>query len=183
MYPTRYETRVHRLELVVAEQWPLEKLGAIPGLSSWFEEPPHRLSDHGPFVKIQVKPGNYGYLVSKRRLCRESQYFLAMFEKDFKEGQEQTGTLEEIEGVISARSLEALLQWFYLRRVKFELEVPEDQILAAIELARLADMCSVTGLESRISRYIKDILIANPMPEPSDATERHVDINSYCLTS
>ena len=103
-----------------------------------------------------------------------------MFENEFKEGQKQTATLEEIEGVVSARSLEALLQWLYLRTVKFDLEVPEDQISAAIELARFADMCIVTGLESQMARYIKKILIANP--KPSFFTGRHVNINSYCLT-
>lgn len=133
----------------------------------------------GPYVKIQVNSGNHEYTVSKTLLCRESAYFSAMFENEFKEGQEQKATLDKVEGVVSAQSFEALLQWLYLGRVKFELMVPEDQISAAIELARFADMCQITGLESEMARYIEEILNANPEPEPF--TGRHVDINTYCL--
>jgi hypothetical protein len=102
-----------------------------------------------------------------------------MFENEFKEGQEQKATLDKVEGVVSTQSLEALLQWLYLGRVKFDLEKPEDQVSAAIELARFADMCQITGMESEMARYIKEILIANPEPKLSGT--RHVDINTYCL--
>jgi hypothetical protein len=105
-----------------------------------------------------------------------------MFTNEFKEGQKQEATLEEVEGVLSAQSFEALLQWLYLGRVKFDLELPEDQVSAAIELARLADMCLIPGLEDPMARYIKDILIANPEPE-TFFEERRVDINTYCLTT
>lgn len=122
---------------------------------------------HGPFVKIRIDSSDIEYTVSKPLLCRESTYFSAMFDGEFSEGQEQTATLEEIEGVVSARSLEALLQWLYLRRVRFDLKETEDQISAAIELVRLSDMCNITGVESHMAQYIKDILIANPKPRPS----------------
>lgn len=98
------------------------------------------------------------------------------------EGQQQTVTLEEMEGVVSVRGLEALLQWLYLRRVKFDLKDPGDQISTAMELVRLADMCNMTGMESQMARYIKDILISNPNPQPSDLEGRHLDTNTYCLT-
>lgn len=94
------------------------------------------------------------YTVSKRLLCEESPYFSAMFEGEFSEGQQQTATLEELEGVVSVRSLEALLQWLYLRKVKFNLEDPGDQLSAAIEFARLADMRNITGMESQPAQYI-----------------------------
>lgn len=103
-----------------------------------------------------------------------------MFGNEFKEGQQQEATLEKVEGVVSEQSLEALLQWLYLGRVKFDLEIPEDQISAAIELAWFADMCNVNTVESEMSRQIKDILIANPQPVPF--TGGRVDINTYRLT-
>jgi hypothetical protein len=101
------------------------------------------------------------------------------FENEFKEGQEQKAALDKVEGVVSAQSLEALLQWLYLGTVKFDLEIPKDQVSAAIELARFADMCQITGLESEMARYIKDILIANP--EPGPFTGRRVDVITYYL--
>jgi hypothetical protein len=104
-----------------------------------------------------------------------------MFTSGFREGQEQTAILEEVEGVVTARALEALLQWIYLRRVKFDRAPPGEQISAAIELARFADMCTVTGLESQMARQIKEILKANP--EPAPFIGRYVDKNTYCLTT
>jgi hypothetical protein len=90
-----------------------------------------------------------------------------MFEGNFLEAQEQTLKLEAIEGVISPRSFEALFQWLYLRSVKFDIDdsSPGEQISAAIELARLADMYNITGIEAQITEYIKGIIIANPDPD------------------
>ena len=93
-----------------------------------------------------------------------------------------TAILEKIEGIVSAQSLEALLQWLYLRIVRFDVEDPEDRVTAAIELARLADMCKVNGLEAQMARYIRKTLIANPNPE-SNHFWRHADTNTFCLTS
>ncbi|KAJ5651577.1 uncharacterized protein N7484_005300 [Penicillium longicatenatum] len=134
---------------------------------------------HNACVIIGVNPSDYSYTVSKDLLCRESKYFSAMFEGRFKEGQQQTTTLEEVEGVVSVQSLEAFLQWLYLGRIKFDLDKPEHHIAAAIELARFADMCDTAGMESQICRYIKDILIANPCPEYVGG----VAVHTYCLTS
>jgi hypothetical protein len=66
--------------------------------------------------------------------------------------------------------------------VRFDVEDPEDQISAAIELARLADMCKVNGLEAQMARYIRKTLIANPNPV-SNPFWRHADTNTFCLTS
>ncbi|KAJ5771481.1 uncharacterized protein N7511_003532 [Penicillium nucicola] len=105
-----------------------------------------------------------------------------MFEGNFAEASQQVATLEEVEGVVSVRSLEALIQWMYLHRIQFDCEGPEDQISATIELARLADMCNITGMESQMAQFIKAILVANPDPRGSDFLERHIDTNTYCLT-
>lgn len=105
-----------------------------------------------------------------------------MFEGNFAEGEQQVATLEEVEGVVSVRSFEALIQWIYLRKVQFDSKGPEDQISATIELVRLADMCSITGMETQMAQYIKDILVANPDPRSKGSLVRHVDTNTYCLT-
>ncbi|KAJ5835738.1 hypothetical protein N7447_001764 [Penicillium robsamsonii] len=100
---------------------------------------------HGPTVKIQIGSNNHEYEISKHLLCKESTYFTAMFESNFAEGEQQASTLKEVDGVVSVRSFEALIQWIYLRRIQFDFEGPEDQISAMIELARLADMDRISN--------------------------------------
>lgn len=102
-----------------------------------------------------------------------------MFEGRFKEGGQQTTILEEVEGIVSVQSLEAFLQWLYLGKIKFDLGEPKHHIAATIELARFADMCNITGMETQIGRYLKDILIANPCPK----YEGGGVVDTYCLTS
>lgn len=90
-----------------------------------------------------------------------------------------SGTRRHGRGCISAEP-GAFLQWLYLREVSFDLDEPENQISAAIELARFADMCKITGIESDIAEYFKRILVINPGPEP---VEVGIHINNYFLTS
>lgn len=135
----------------------------------------------GPRVRIRIGPANCEYIVAKNLLCRESSYFSRMFEGDFSEGEQQTATMEEIGGVVSVRSFEALLQWLYLRKVIFGLENPEDHISAVIEFVRLADMCNMKGMESQMAQHIKEIFVANT---PRFVTDyRFVDTNTICLTN
>ncbi|KAJ5977041.1 hypothetical protein N7501_000383 [Penicillium viridicatum] len=115
---------------------------------------------HGPLVKIHIQPSNREYTVPKNLLCGESPVFLAMFEGSFRESQEQTATLQEMEGVISVQSIEALLQWLYLRTIKFDLENSGEQLSAVIELARVADKYEITGIENQTAKYIKDTIFA-----------------------
>ncbi|KAL2824206.1 hypothetical protein BDW59DRAFT_172953 [Aspergillus cavernicola] len=115
---------------------------------------------HGPLVKIRINPSDNEYTISKSLLCTESPVFSAMFEGKFLESQQQTATLDEMEGVVSVRSVEALFQWLYLRLVKFDIEDPREHISAAMEL---------------------DILITNPHPKSNDFW-KHVDTNTYSLT-
>ncbi|CAG8177605.1 unnamed protein product, partial [Penicillium salamii] len=137
---------------------------------------------HCPTVKIQISSSDHEYEISKYLLCKDSTYFTAMFEGNFAEGEQQVATLEEVEGVVSVRSFEALIQWIYLRKVQFDSKGPEDQISATIELVRLADMCSITGMETQMAQYIKDILVANPDPRCDDLFLRPIDTNTYCIT-
>ncbi|KAJ5611231.1 hypothetical protein N7510_007950 [Penicillium lagena] len=118
----------------------------------------------GPQVKIRIESAPCEYTVSKDLLCSRSSYFSAMFEGKFQEGEQQTAILEEVKDVVSVQSFEALLQWLYLGRVKFGVKDPDLQISAIIEFASLADMCSISGMESQMAQRIKEILCANPGP-------------------
>lgn len=111
-----------------------------------------------PFVKIQVKPSNREYTVSKILLCEQSPYFATMFKDDFKKGKEHTAILEVIEGVVSTRSVEALLQYLYTGRFRLEPMTPEDQTPAMLEVARLADMCDIEALEHVIAEHVSTTL-------------------------
>jgi hypothetical protein len=61
--------------------------------------------DLAPYLFIMVlwsiKIGPTAYDVSKTLLCSHSPYFAGMFNGKFKEGQEHSAVLEEIEGVVS----------------------------------------------------------------------------------
>lgn len=107
-----------------------------------------------------------------------------MFEGRFKEGEEQSTTLEEIYGVVTPRSFKMLVQWVCLGPVVFGECAPEVAITTAIEFARLADMCGITGMESLMAEHIKAIILANPAPEDMKWDGwRAPDTNTQCLTS
>ncbi|KAL2836691.1 hypothetical protein BJX68DRAFT_34389 [Aspergillus pseudodeflectus] len=114
---------------------------------------------HGPMVKIKIGPTAYD--VSKTLLCNRSPYFAGMFNGKFKEGQEHSAVLEEIEGVVSNRSFRLFLQWLYLGRVILGKESPTDWISAMIEFARLADMLSISNVESQIIEHIRATILDN----------------------
>lgn len=104
------------------------------------------------------------FSVSKEILCRASPSFLKGLNSGFKEGLSQIVTLEEMKGVITERSLEALIQWIYTARIKFNTEdvkSPTRHISAILEFVRLADMRAMTGMESQMARAIEDILRCN----------------------
>ncbi|KAJ5751490.1 uncharacterized protein N7511_008455 [Penicillium nucicola] len=77
----------------------------------------------------------------------------------FKESQDQALDLEEMDGVISTRALEGLLQWLYRGIIRFDIESREENISAAMELVRFADMYEIPGLEAELAKYIKDVLL------------------------
>ena len=103
-----------------------------------------------------------------------------MFEGQFQEGEQQSTTLEEIEGVVSVQSFEMIIQWLYLGRLSFGEFTPEDAISAAVELLRFADMCGITGIEHDMVDKIKTVLLDNP---PPNNFWKHPDTNIHCLTS
>ncbi|KAJ5368636.1 uncharacterized protein N7496_008396 [Penicillium cataractarum] len=134
----------------------------------------------GPQVTIRVKSSDNEYQVSKGVIC-QAPYFSKMFNGPFSEGQTQTAVLEDIEGVVSEQSLEALIQWLYMGQVKFHMTYPEDhglQISAAIEFARFADMCGVTGLETAMAEQMEKIILTN-----KGEWDCCVDSNIECLSA
>ncbi|OCK88754.1 uncharacterized protein K441DRAFT_690398 [Cenococcum geophilum 1.58] len=132
----------------------------------------------GPRVTIRIGSTNRKYKLLKTLICKQSPYFAAAFEGGFREGEEQSITLTEIDDVVSIRSFELLVQWLYLGRVIFGKLTPTETITAAIEFVRIADMCGVTGMETLMAEHIRAIIIANPAPGP-----RGSDTNTYCLIS
>jgi hypothetical protein len=88
--------------------------------------------------------------------------------------------LKEINGVVTPRSFQMLVQWVCLGRVVFRECAPDVAITTAIEFARLTDMCRVTSIESLIAEHIKAIILANPAPEDLG---RAPDTNNFYLTS
>jgi hypothetical protein len=54
-----------------------------------------------------------------------------------------------------------LARWLLLGRVVFGKSTPEDTITAIIEFIRLADMCSVTGMESLMAEHIQSAGVIN----------------------
>ena len=71
----------------------------------------------------------------------------------------------------------SLLQWLHLGGVTYNLPTPKEQILALIELARLAEHCNITKLKSELAQSIKGIIIK------TRSNMRHDGNNTLCLTS
>ncbi|KAL3458301.1 hypothetical protein BJX64DRAFT_226687 [Aspergillus heterothallicus] len=100
---------------------------------------------HRPLVKITI--GDAAFEVSRSLICQHSPYFAAMFNGNYKESEQQSAVLTEIEGVLSVRSFKLFLQRVYTGTIKLGDESPEDQISALIEFARLADMLDVANMD------------------------------------
>jgi len=140
----------------------------------------------GPQVVIRIGSASDEYALPKALLCEQSPYFAAMFEGSFEEGKSQSATLEEIDGVVSTRSFQILVQWLWLGRVVFGKSTPEEAITAAIEFVRLADMCGITGVESFMAEHIREVIRANPPPaniDDSFESDRDPQTNTYYLNS
>lgn len=103
-----------------------------------------------------------------------------MFNSEYLESQQQTVTLKEADHDISVRNLEALFQWLYQRTIRFGIEDLGEHISAAMELTRLADKYDISGLETIMAEYIRNIIIFNPHPQNKNSW-RHVDSNTYHL--
>ena len=104
-----------------------------------------------------------------------------MFKGDFKEGVEQSTTLEEIDGVVSTRSFEMLVKWLYVGKINIDEATSEETITASLEFVRLADMCRVFGMEKLIAGRIKTMIVGQP---PTESNKKTATIaHNACLTS
>jgi len=120
---------------------------------------------HGPTIKIRIKTDNTEITISRNLLCSASPVFTKMFNNGhFKESQEHVLDLEEMDGVISSRALDAFLQWLYRGTINFDIKSTEEKISATMELVRFADMYEVNGLEAKMARYIKEVLASAKPP-------------------
>lgn len=141
---------------------------------------------NGPAVSITI--GDTTYNVPKTLLCHHSSYFKAMFDGKFKEGEEQSIKLDELEEVVSNRSFQLLLQWLYLGRITLGEESPADGISALTKFARLADMVGFTNVESHIEKSIRMVILANPPPDGrckarSEANIYHITPGHICAAA
>ncbi|CEO60670.1 hypothetical protein PMG11_05266 [Penicillium brasilianum] len=135
---------------------------------------------HGPLVKINIKPSNHEFTISKQLICAESEVFSAMLEGQVKDCQDMIADLEEMEYVVSVRSIQALIQWLYRRIINFDIEDPREHITAAMELVRLADKYNIVGLKTTMAQYIREIIISNPHPD-TDFFGPPVDTHTYWM--
>jgi hypothetical protein len=107
-----------------------------------------------------------------------------MFDGAFREGKEDFAHLEELEGVVSARSFELLIQWMFTGRIIVGKVDPVVEIETVVEFAWLADFCQVEGVEDLAAQHIKTVILANPTPpEPAFTLHRHPDTNTCCIIS
>ncbi|KAH6662122.1 hypothetical protein B0J14DRAFT_662947 [Halenospora varia] len=65
---------------------------------------------NGPHVSIRIGSTSPDeFKVPKALLCKQSPYFAATFEGDFKEARDHSTILEEVDGVVTTRSFQMLL--------------------------------------------------------------------------
>lgn len=113
---------------------------------------------NGSRVKLRLIPSGSEYEVSVNLIRGKSPYFAKMFQDCFIEGIEGEATLEEIDGVVSPRSLENLLQWIYREKIIFTSRTPQDQISEGLEFLRMADMCDTHGMEQVLADYMQNVV-------------------------
>ncbi|CZR67954.1 uncharacterized protein PAC_17853 [Phialocephala subalpina] len=133
---------------------------------------------NGPHVSIRIGSTSPDeFKVPKALLCKQSPYFAATFEGNFKEGRDHSTTLEEVDGVVTTRSFQMLLQWLYIGRVVFGELSSSEAITAILEFVRLADMCGVNGMESGMAKHITRLILTDDIV----LAFRHGDAQTWCF--
>lgn len=126
-------------------------------------------------------------------LVSQSQYFSRIFNGNFSEANEQSATMEELDGILSTRSFEVLLLWLYTGKIKCGTQEPGSKAATLIEFARLADMYGIIQVEARIAKQLRKIInqeIAykgsvdkeSEDGSPTD-NEDDPDANTHCFTA
>jgi hypothetical protein len=132
---------------------------------------------HGPTIRIRVKASNAEITISTDLLCAETPVFTRMFNNGhFKESQEQALGLEEMDDHLNpcSRSSSSIA---IPGIIKFDIESPKENISAAMELVRFADMYEIDGLEAEMAKYIEEILVSANIPSDYYGIEH----NTYFL--
>ncbi|KAI2794412.1 hypothetical protein POX_a01011 [Penicillium oxalicum] len=121
------------------------------------------LSLDEPAVTICFQPSGVEYRIRKEVLIAPSTYFRIMFDH-FLEGQTDRVVLEEIDGVVSPRGFEILMEWIYSNAIEIpDAKTPGEYLTAAIEVARLAEYFQIGDIEDKISEELAyQIRQANP---------------------
>ncbi|TVY37977.1 hypothetical protein LOCC1_G006239 [Lachnellula occidentalis] len=137
-------------------------------------------------IRLEVEDDNVReYKLPKGLLCKQSPYFAAMFEGKFREGEEQAVTLPPMEGVISVRSFETLVQYLHLGFVVYPEAASVKEIDHLIEFARFVDMCGITQMNDTISSRLREAIRGTPQqhqchrwgtPVQTTSRESHVTI-------
>ncbi|KAJ5935269.1 hypothetical protein N7466_004816 [Penicillium verhagenii] len=70
--------------------------------------------------------------------------------------------MQPIKGVVSDRSLQALLTWLYFGQAFISNTEPQQQITEVIELTRLLDMCLMRGTDLIMVEIIRQLIFMNP---------------------
>lgn len=84
-----------------------------------------------------------------------------MFQGPFVEARTNSVVIEKIEGVVSARSFNALLQWLYVEKYFQTAQTPKEEISEILEFVRFADMCGVTGMEETMAMRLSGIFMTS----------------------
>ena len=113
----------------------------------------------GPQVSIRIGDDGPTHKVSKDLICKQSPYFAAMFNGNFKEGETQETILTETYGIVSNSSLQSLIQYLYRGKVAFTLQLSsKDELWKAIEFARFGDMIGIHGISVDMASHIKSVI-------------------------
>ncbi|KAJ5949120.1 hypothetical protein N7454_000704 [Penicillium verhagenii] len=71
--------------------------------------------------------------------------------------------MRPIKGVVSNRSIRALLIWLHAGNDYITELIPQRQITEVIELARLCDMCLINGADVNMALIISRIIFMHPL--------------------
>ncbi|KAF4767939.1 hypothetical protein HAV15_002100 [Penicillium sp. str.  len=93
----------------------------------------------------------------QRTFSAQNHQSLQLCSKETFESPKNKPQLYKKSTVLSIQSFDALLRWIYHRIIQFDETFEESCIKAAVELAKLAEMYGITGIEAPIAKYIKDI--------------------------
>ncbi|KFY80626.1 hypothetical protein V499_00547 [Pseudogymnoascus sp. VKM F-103] len=137
----------------------------------------------GAPVTIYIGSADNKFILPKAILSLRSPYFAAMFERGFNEGIEQTTTLELIDGIVTVRAFEILIQWLFTGQVTIKEATRGESISVGIEFSRLADMCGVMGTEDQVAERLRVIIRDGRVKDSWSYSAGELETNTQNITS